>query len=259
MGERESALHAGHRARMRERFLRTGGAAMQEHELLELLLFWAVPRRDTNELAHALIEEFGSLAGVLEADADLLCRLAGIGEGTAVYLRLLGETARRYTVEKTRTDEEITVYDTVDKVIRFLFPHFIGLQVERAYLLLFDNGMHLIDCHHVCDGSVTGVTVSIRRMIEQAYRKGAAAAILAHNHPGGLAVPSQDDIKVTRRLDEAFRLMEVPLLEHYVFGERGYAPIMSKCRVGNEQDYAASSLFDLLHDRLGSISAGKEE
>lgn len=248
--DQEKHLHGGHRERMRERFLTAGGNALADHELLETLLFYAIPRRDTNDLAHRLMETFGSLAEVLEADVDLLCRTEGISTGSATYLKLLSELARRYTADKMRTDDEKTVFDTPGKIAAFMAPRYIGVNVERVYLLLFDNGMHMVDCFHVCDGSVSGVTMSVRRIAERAYTKGAAAVVLTHNHPGGVASPSTEDVRVTRRLQESLRLLEIPLLEHYVFADRSYAPVMTAVHTQTEEAYAASSLFDMLRQRL---------
>ena len=253
MSDTSKHHHDGHRARMRERFLAAKGQGMADHEILEMLLYHALPRRDTNELAHTLIEEFGSLSGVLEADAEQLYRVDGVGEGVSAYLCLVGETVRCYTADKLTGGVEKDVYDTPDKIAAFMLPRYIGVNVERVYLLLFDNGMHMIDCYHVGDGSVSGIALSTRRMVERAYRKGAAGAILTHNHPGGLAIPSGDDIHLTRQLDEAFALMEIPLLEHYVFSDRSYVPIMSCVRAQTQAEYAASSLTDLMRRKLDQI------
>lgn len=252
--ESAGGLHAGHRARMRERFLASGGEELPDHELLELLLYYSIPRCDTNELAHRLIEEFGSLSEVLEADIDLLCGIDGVKENTALYLKVIGETTRRYASGKLDFKEDMrTVFDTPAKIAAFMLPRYLGINIERVYLLLFDNAMHMIDCYHVCDGSITGVALSIRRIVERAYRKGASAVILTHNHPGGIAAPSGDDIRLTRRLDEALRMMEIPLLEHYVFADRSYVPIMSAHRAKSEAEYAASSLADILQERLSQF------
>ena len=251
--ENAGGVHAGHRSRMRERFLATDGKELADHELLEILLYYSIPRCDTNDLAHRLIEEFGSLSDVLEANADLLCHIGGVKENTALYLKVLGEAARRYASGKLITkQDERTAFDTPAKIAAFMIPRYMGINVERVYLLLFDNAMHMIDCYHVCDGSVTGAALSIRRIVEHAFRKRAAAAILTHNHPGGMVVPSGDDIRLTRRLDDALRLMEIPLLEHYVFAGRQYAPIMSAHGAKSESEYAASSLSELLQARLSA-------
>ena len=255
MAEKKPHLHAGHRERMRERFACTGGTGMAEHELLELLLFYAIPRCDTNDLAHRLIEEFGSLASVLEADEAALSAIEGMGGKSALFLSLAGEIARRYAKEKIAPDERVSVYDSNEKIAAYLWPRFLGSRVERVYLLLFDNGMRMLDCFEVCEGGVSGVAVSTRRITERAYRKNAAAAILAHNHPNGLAVPSGNDIALTRQIDEALRLLEVPLLEHFVFSDRAWAPIMSSCRAPMPDEYAASSLPDLYKSRMKECRA----
>ena len=255
MPQEATHRHHGHRARMRERFLAGGAEGLADHELLEMMLYYAIPRRDTNDPAHALIERFGSFAGVLDADVEQLCSGEGISRESAVYLRMIAGGVRRYTAQKLEPGEKNPVFDTPEKIAAFMAPRYFGTTVERAYLLLFDNAMHMIDCFPVGDGSVSGIWISTRRLIERAMQKGAAAAVLTHNHPGGLAVPSGDDMRLTRKLDEAFRLIEVPLLEHYVFSDRAFAPIMSKIRAQSQENYAASSLFDLLKVRLGELHA----
>jgi DNA repair protein RadC len=230
---------------MRARFVGTAGIGMADHEILEMLLFYALPRCDTNGIAHALIEEFGSLDGVLEAEISSLCRVEGISEASATYLRLVGNTAQRFLTDKMRPQKSSALLDTPERIAQFLWPKFLSASGECVYLLLFDNSMHLIDCFLACEGGVSGVLVSIRRITERAYRKNAAAAVLAHNHPRGYAIPSGEDIRLTRRLDEALQLMEIPLLEHFVFGAHDYAPIMSKSRVQIPERYAASSLREV--------------
>lgn len=144
--EKKPRLHDGHRERMRARFCADPNG-FADHEILEMLLYYIQPRRDTNELAHELIENFGSLGAVLEAGRDRLSGMSGVGESTAVYLSLLGETAKRYTIGKLQPEEgKSDVFDTPEKIVSFLWPRFLGLHTEQAYLLLFDNGMHLLDC-----------------------------------------------------------------------------------------------------------------
>ena len=252
-------LHAGHRARMRQRFAETGGKGMADHELLELLLYYCIPRQDTNDLAHRLMESFGSLSGILEADPDLVATTLGAGASVATFLSLLGETAARYVKEKLQGGDRKTVYDTPEKIVTYLASVYMGIDVERVYLLLFDNGMHLLDCYHVCDGSVTGVSMSIRRMTERAYRKGAAVAVLAHNHPGGNASPSFEDIRLTQRLDEAMRLLEIPLLEHYVIAGRTYSPILCRVRGESEEAHAAASTFAMMKQKFSAPKGLKED
>ena len=248
--EKDASLHAGHRDRMRQKFLSGDPSILEDHEILEMLLYHALPRRDTNDLAHRLIETFGSLEKVLEADPDRLSAVAGVGRNTACFLALTGEAARRYASGKITPKNDSPVYDTPAAVATFLFPYFVGQTRERAYLLLFDNGMHLLDCFHVGDGSVSSVMMSVRRIAERAYAKQAAAAILAHNHPGGLPVPSGEDVRVTNQLRDALELLEVPLIEHFVFTDTEYAPILSHFTPAEKTCYAASSLKELLKARF---------
>ena len=251
---KDTARHAGHRDRMRQKFVDGDAALLADHEILEMLLYTALPRRDTNDLAHRLIETFGSLAGVLEADPNRITALTGLGPNTACFLSLLGEAARRYAADKLKPKNENPVFDTPESVAKFLFPRFIGQTKERAYLLLFDNSMRLLDCFHVGDGSVGSVLMSVRRIAERAYAKQAAAAILAHNHPGGLAMPSGDDLRVTRQLADALELLEVPLIEHFVFTDTAYAPILCHYTPEEKAQYAASSLGDMLRARFHNRS-----
>lgn len=248
--EKDPALHTGHRDRMRQKFLSGGPELLRDHEILEMLLYSALPRRDTNDLAHRLIETFGSLEKVVEADPDRIAALTGLGQNTACFLSLVGEVARRYTAAKVSPEGDSPVYDTPESIAKFLFPYFIGQTKERAYLLLFDNGMHLLDCFHVGDGSVSGVMMSVRRIAERAYAKRAAAAILAHNHPGGLAVPSGDDMRVTARLSDALELLEIPLIEHFIFTDNEYTPVLSRFSSSEKEAFAASSLKELLQSRF---------
>lgn len=250
--EKKSALHTGHRARLKERFL-SDPEQIANHELLELLLFYAIPRRDTNDLAHTLIEEFGSLSGVLEADPVRLSCVLGVKSGTMTYLKAVGEAVRRVMQDKLRMEEDDAVFDTPQKIASFIWPRFLGIKEERVYALLFDNGMRLLDCYHVCDGSISGAPLSVRRIVQRAYGRGATGVVLAHNHPGGVAQPSREDYNVTRRMEEALRLMEIPLIEHYIFTDQTFSPIMDY-RADSEDRYVASSLCDVLQRRLREIN-----
>ncbi len=237
--------HSGHRQRMRERLAATSPAAFADHELLEMLLYYTNARRDTNEIAHSLMEAFGSIEGLLDADPDRLQAVWGVGEQSAVLLSLLGELSRRYLSQKiTDTPSEKEMLDTPERIAKFLAPRFVGATKELALALLLDNSMRPIDCFPVGEGTVSGVSISARTVAERAYTKHAAAVVLAHNHPGGVAVPSGDDVSTTKRLAEALDLLGVPLVEHFVFSNKAYAPILHQFVPKAEESYAASSIFD---------------
>ena len=239
--------HEGHRARMRKRLWETAPASFAEHELLEMLLYHSIARGDTNETAHSLLETFGSIEGVLDADAARLQSVWGVGESSAVLLTLVGELARRYATQKfIEKQGPLGALDTPQKVAAFLAPRFIGATKELAVVLLVDNAMRVLDCFPLSFGTVSGVSVSVRAIAERAYSKHAAAVFLAHNHPGGIAVPSGEDVKLTHHIKEALALLEIPLVEHFVFSDSAYAPILNQFQQKEREPAAASPLFDLI-------------
>ncbi len=229
MEKKKNAVHNGHRERMRERVEKAGAQCLADHELLEMLLYYIQPRRDTNETAHELIEECGSLSAVLEAPAERLCRVPYIKEHAALYLQLLGELSRRYATAKfEQKDAPLQgVYDTEEKLVSLIFPRFLGQKSERMYALLFDSAMHVQDIFCVGEGSINAVSVTLRRITERAYQRNAASVVLAHNHPGGVAHPSEEDLHLTRDMQTALGLVGVPLLEHFIFTDHEYYPILS--------------------------------
>lgn len=254
MSEKHSP-HQGHRQRMRERFFATSPSGFADHELLEMLLYYTNPRRDTNEIAHSLIEAFGSIEGVLDADRDRLLAVWGMGEQSALLFSLFGELSRRYLTEKMTDDTRgRQMLDTPERLARFLAPRFVGATKEIALALLLDNSMYPIDCFPVGEGTVSGVALSTRAIAERAYTKHAAAVVLAHNHPGGVAVPSSEDIHATGRIREALDLLGIPLIEHFVFSDRAFAPILQKITPIESEAAAASSIFDTIKTNFNKPS-----
>ena len=217
------SIHAGHRDRLRERFIRSGMDDFADHEVLELLLTYAIPRADVNEPAHRLIERFGSVAGALDASYEELCEVEGIGPSAARFLTMLPSSFRRYATNKCDPGEPL---DTLAKIGEFLHAKYTGITFERVYLLLFDNGMRLIDCCLLGDGAVNCAQVNVRKVAELCLHKNASCAVLAHNHPRGLAIPSGEDIDVTYSVENAMETIGILFLEHVVVTENSYAPIL---------------------------------
>ena len=137
-----SGIHAGHRQRMKERFLAGGLDGFSDHEVLELILFYAIPRRDVNELSHRLVERFGSFRAVFDADYEDLCKVDGIGENAAILIKLMSESFRKYALSDGK---DVMLYDTLQKVGEYAVKLYIGVSVEKLYALLFDNKMMLLD------------------------------------------------------------------------------------------------------------------
>jgi len=243
--ERNGQLHKGHRARMRQRVSEAGAASLAPHELLEMLLYYVLPQRDTNEIAHTLIEHFGSLEGVLEATPEALSHVQGIKEYGACFFALLLETAKRYAAAHL-ADAERPALETPDKIAGFLYPFFIGAVTEQSFALLLDNAMRPLDCMALGEGSVSEVLISVRRIAERAYTKKASALVLAHNHPQGIITPSNEDVRLTKRLAAAFDLLDLPLIEHFIFAGQRYAPVMAHLEAKEMVAYGSSSLLAVL-------------
>lgn len=215
--------HAGHRKRLRERYARSGMEDFAPHEVLELLLTYAIPRIDVNDQAHALIDRFGSVAGVLDATEKELRDVKGIGPEAAMFLKMLPEVFRHYQL--SGYDDKET-YDTVAKLGDYLRAKYTGVTVERVYLILLNNSLKLIRCIPLGEGSVNCSSVTVRTIAEHAFRENASAVVLAHNHPRGLAIPSGADLEVTQTVECALETIGVPLLEHLIVTENSCAPIL---------------------------------
>lgn len=225
---RESRLHVGHRQRMREQFLYDEiGDSSSAHELLELMLGYAIPRIDVNPLAHRLVDRFGNLTGVLRATSQELMSVPGMNEYTVCLLRLCNAMYRRQELEGLI---KYPVYDTMDKLVTFLRPHFSGLNVERVYLMVLNNSLRLIKLSSVADGCVNCCAPSVRRIVENCLYAGANCAVLAHNHPQGLPIPSAADIALTQEIEATLNSINIPLLEHFVITEVDAAPILRPLR-----------------------------
>ncbi len=217
-------LHDGHRARLRARFQKEDGGAFESHELLELLLFYAIPRRDTNALAHRLLERFLTLDGVLSASIDDLMKVDGVGLNAATYIKAINALHRAREQEQRKSYHR---YDTVAKIKDFLIPLFSGYGEEHLYMLLFDAKMRMLDCVLLAEGSNCTLTVNVRQMLKIALDKNASSVILAHNHPDGLALPSQRDVLSTSNYIASFDVLGITLLQHYVVADQICTPVIT--------------------------------
>lgn len=218
-----SNMHDNHRQRMMERCLRTGFASFADHEVLEMLLYYSKPRGDTNETAHMLLERFGRIDTVFEASAEELMQIDGVGQHSAVLMQLIRESARRYTRAAMQSRKRFT---HIRDVAEFANACFVGATTEQLYLFLFNNGMEMIDFVLLTTGAINSAEIPTRLMLEKAILKKASCAVLAHNHPHGMAVPSDSDIQLTYHAAEVLQLINIPLLEHLVFAENRFTCIM---------------------------------
>lgn len=203
----------GHRDRLRARFLEYGLDNFNDLNALELLLFYAIPRRDTNEIAHALLECFGSLEGVFYASERELLQVPGIGTNAAALIRLVPQLMKKSAL--SRPDRREVIMNSSDAG-RYFVPRFMYEQDEVVYLLCLDGQKRVIKCAEMGRGVVNCVETSIRRIVETALKYKSSSVILAHNHPDGLALPSSEDDMVTKQVSTALALVGVSLEDHII-------------------------------------------
>lgn len=209
----------GHRKRVKQRFMQEGLAAFEESHALELLLFYALPRRDTKPVARRLLDRFGSFSKVLEADADALQQVEGVGSGVATFICLLNETNRYYMVNR---EKPLPVLDDLNDCGEYLVNFFMGRNHEEVFLLCLDSRCRVLGCHRLIEGSVGAVDISVRKVTELALGCKASAVILAHNHPDGGLLPSESDVMVTRRIAAMLEAMEIKLVDHMIVSGQRY-------------------------------------
>lgn len=212
-------IHDGHRQRLKERFLREGLDHFDELYVLELLLFYCIPRIDTNPIAHNLLDHFGSLTNVFEATVEELQKVPGISKNTATFLTLIPQTGRYYQIKRAEPGD---ILHTIDQCGRYLVPYFYGRENETVFLLCLDAKCKVLGCKMVGEGSVNSANIPIRRVVEIALNTNATTVILAHNHPSGLALPSADDIQTTLRLAKAMAAVEITLADHIVVADNDF-------------------------------------
>ncbi len=218
-----SQIHTGHRQRLKDRFLEEGLDHFSQINALELMLFYCVPRKDTNPLAHKLLDHFGKLHNVLEASYEELLKVEGVNENIATYLTMIHAVGRYYV--KNRGGKPL-ILKTIDQCGDYLMPYFHGLQNETVFLLCLDAKSKVLACKKVGEGSVNSASISIRKIVEVALGSNAVSVVLAHNHPSGLAIPSAEDIQTTRRLGLALNAVEILLADHIVIAEDEFVSIV---------------------------------
>ncbi len=208
--------HDGHRERMREKFLHYGiDKYTPPHEVLEMLLFYAIPRKNTNPIAHALINRFGSLSGVLDASIDELCRVEGVGRGAATLLKMIMPIARVYNGDKLSRRPK---FKNLDDIGDFILKKYEGLTEEKASVLLLDGAGDYLGFEFIAEGDISSVGLSVRDLIKIAMKYDASNIVLAHNHPSGIAIPSANDVRLTEMIAETFSHIEINLLDHMIMG-----------------------------------------
>ncbi len=214
--KKEKNPHEGHRSRMKERFLKEGLAHFSGHEVLEMLLYYAIPYRDTNDLGHKIEDSFGSLTKVLEADYHDLVKVDGVTPHIATLITLCGQLARRYQREQYAFVAPL--YHTAD-FGKHLLPWFSGQKDESVVLMSMDNRYKVLNTTRVFTGSVNSTQFSMRGAVQQLLRDNATMVVMAHNHPNGHALPSNADIETTRRFAKILQELGIKLIDHLIVSD----------------------------------------
>jgi DNA repair protein RadC len=217
------SIHDGHRQRLKDRFCREGLDNFDELHVLELLLFYCIPRVDTNPLAHRLLDHFGSLTAVLDATPEELEKVQGVSQGASTFLSLITQVGRYYHIKQSEPGE---ILRTVEQCGRYLVPYFYGREKETVFMLCLDAKCKVIACKKVGEGSVNSANIPIRRVVEIALGANATTVVLAHNHPSGLAIPSPDDIQTTYRIASALETVEIVMADHIVVSGDDFVSIV---------------------------------
>lgn len=221
----EPNLAAGHRARLRARLMEGGAEALADHEVLEYLLMTAIPRKDTKPLAKSLLQRFGGLAGVFNADPAALVRHPGMGETSAAAIKIVALATRR--LARTGVQER-PLLSSWQALLDYLTIDMAHLNHERVRVLYLDTRNRLVLDDLVSDGSLDEAAIHPREVVKKALDLGAAALILVHNHPSGSPEPSRADVTITARIAEAGRLLGIAVHDHVIIGREGHVSLKAR-------------------------------
>ena len=216
--------HDGHRERLRSRFLNSPDS-LEEHEILELVLFYSIPRKNTNEIAHNLLNRFGSIKGVLDADINAIAEIKDVGKKTALHIKSIAKLLSKYAISEQKSDGLLRSPTALTLFMKNLF---VGTQNESSYILLFDNSKRLITCEKIGEGFSMEHNLSLRKAVLSAITSNATSAILVHNHPNGKAIPSRDDLYATNKAKMTLDALGITLMEHFIVADNDCCQIINQ-------------------------------
>jgi DNA repair protein RadC len=209
----------GHRNRLRLRFLKSGFNGFHDYEVIELLLTYGIPRKDTKPIAKDLLRRFGTVQRVLDTPLEKLREVDGIGDNAALFLKILRETITEYF---KGTVLERKAFKTLDELVDYLNAVIGGRQSETVHVLYLNSKNELIHSADLGEGTVSEAVAFPRKIVEGALQRNATSVILAHNHPGGLAEPSDNDSMLTDSVRKALRTVDINLQEHIIISDEGF-------------------------------------
>ncbi len=209
-------VHEGHRERLRNRFLNEGLDNFQDHNVLELLLFYSIPMKDTNEEAHALMNTFGSLSAVFDASHKELCNVKGIGERTASLIKLMPALFKKYEIDKLNDDG--VILNSSELAAKYVSKFFKGITNEQLYILCLDTNCKMLSFELISEGTLNSAPINIRKLVEIAVNSRATNFILVHNHPSGVTAPSKSDTNTTIAMADMLAEIGLKLNDHIIIG-----------------------------------------
>ncbi len=216
MSINEKPSYMGHRQRIRAKFETGGLEHFLDHEILELLLTYCIARRDTKPLAWALLKRFGNLSAVLDASVEDLCKVAGIGKRSALFLKLIRNVFKKYSLEQVQDKELIR---TPEEVLSYCKASLSGNHEECLELIYMSVRNTVLGAEIISYGTLDRVSISPRKIVERALAAKASALILVHNHPSGDPSPSLEDIAMTKDVCRAAALFGITVHDHIIIGK----------------------------------------
>lgn len=216
-------VHEGHRQRLKNKFIENGFQGFEPHNILELLLFYSIPRKDTNEIAHNLINRFGSLKNVFNASYNELMTVDGIKENSATLIKMVPQIAKEYVNSSLAKN---AIFNNANSIGEYFINKYMGEKHEIVYIMLLSNKFELLSVEKIHEGSVSSAHVSTRKILEYVVKHNASMVVLAHNHPEGTVCPSMNDITTTANLMAALDACEVKFVEHFIIAGNEFCPVI---------------------------------
>lgn len=215
----DDAIHKNHRQRMRKRFIQYGFDGFAEHEILEMLLYYAIPRRDTNPLAHSILNEYKTLANVFEAEAHELAKIPGVSENCAVLISMIPHLSRVY--EHSRCSRDILLHN-IDSIGQYAVSLLKGKVNEEFALICLDSNRRVHWSGIIAKGTIDRIEAYPRLVVAEIIKHNAKNVIFAHNHPSGSIMPSIADKNVTKHLSELLKGLDVTTIDHIIVSGNQY-------------------------------------
>jgi DNA repair protein RadC len=208
-----------HRQRLKQKFAESGIDAFHDYEVLELLLSYAIPRKDVKPLAKKLLHEFGSLKSVVDAEAGSLEKINGISSHTAILIKLIKEMGTLYLKEKAKEKPQI---NCTSELLNYCKTYMGGLKDEQFCVIYLNAQNRITEIEAIEEGIVNQAVVYPRKVLENALKRKASAIILVHNHPSGHVKPSDADVRLTKTIQETARILDIIVHDHIIIGENRF-------------------------------------